>query len=73
MVLTNKDGHKENHKEILEELVEERFPEIKELTDEINQNDLTYHFNSNTARKRFEYFNNGIELSKKRSGEMKLE
>ena len=50
--LTNKDdGHKDNCKQIFEELVKERFDEIKELTDEINQNDLTYHFKSNTSRK----------------------
>ena len=41
--LNNKDGdHKDNHKEIFEELVKERFDEIKELTNEINQNDLKY-------------------------------
>ena len=40
--LTNKDDHKGNifHKKIFEELVKERFDEIKELADEINQNDL---------------------------------
>ena len=38
--LTNKDYHKDNYKEIFEELVKERRDEIKELTDEINQNDL---------------------------------
>ena len=36
---TNKDDHKDNYKETFEELVKERFDEIKELTDEINQND----------------------------------
>ena len=42
MSLTNKDDHKGNifHKKIFEELVKERFDEIKELADEINQNDL---------------------------------
>ena len=34
----------DNYKEIFEELVKERFYEIKELTNEINQNDLIYYF-----------------------------
>ena len=45
MALTNKDDdHKDNYEEIFEELVKEKFYEIKELTNEINQNDLTYYF-----------------------------
>ena len=44
MDLTNKDDHKGNYKEIFEEQVEERFDEIKELTNEIIQNDLIYYF-----------------------------
>ena len=39
-------------KKIFEELVNERFDEIKELKDEINQNDLTCYFKSNTSRKK---------------------
>ena len=71
--LTNKDDHKDNYKEIFEKLVKERFDEIKELTDEVNHDYLTY-FKGNTARKRFNDFNNGIELLRKiQSGEMKLE
>ena len=55
-------------------LVKERFDEIKELNDEINENDLTYYFKGNTARKRFDDFNNSIELFKKiKSGELKIE
>ena len=74
MALTNKDNHKDNYEEIFEELVKERFDEIKELTDELNQNNLIYYFKGNTFRKRFDDFNNGIELLKKiKSGEMKLE
>ena len=42
MALTNKDDHKDNCKEIFEELVQGRFDEIKELTNEINRNDLTF-------------------------------
>ena len=74
MALTNKDNHKDNYEEIFEELVKERFDEIKELTDELNQNNLIYYFKGNTFRKRLDDFNNGIELLKKiKSGEMKLE
>ena len=65
MALTNKDDHKDNYKEIFEELVKERFDEMKELSDEINQNDLIYHFKGNTARKRFYGFNNAIEFLRK--------
>ena len=47
------------------------FDEIEELTDEINQNDLTYYCKDNTARKRFDDFNigfnNGIELFGKKN------
>ena len=40
----------------------------------MNQNDLIYYFKGNTFRKRFNDFNNNIELFKKiKSGEMKLE
>ena len=43
--MTNNDGHendhKDNYKKIFEELLKERFGEIKELTDEVKQNDLT--------------------------------
>ena len=59
--LTNKDDHKHQYKEIFEELFKERLDEIKYFTDEINQNDLIYHFKDNTFRKRFDDFNNGIE------------
>ena len=56
-------------KKIFEEL--KGFDEIEELTDEINQNDLTYYFKDNTARKRFDDFNigfnNGTELFGKKN------
>ena len=68
--LTNKDNNHKDKLKKLEELLKERFDEIKELTDEINQNDLTYYFKS----KRFHDFNNGIELYQKiKSGEIKPE
>ena len=61
MAFTNKDDHKDNYKEIFEKLVNERFDEIKKSTNEINHDDLTYHFKGNTARKRFGDYNNGIK------------
>ena len=74
MALTNKDGDKDNYKEIFEELVKEGFDEIKELTDEINHNDLIYYLKSNSARTRFDDYNDGKELFRKiQYGEMKLE
>ena len=74
VALTNKgDDHKDNYKEVFEELVKEKFDEIKELTNEINQNELIYYFKGNTARRRFSDFNNGIELFEKvKSGKIKL-
>ena len=74
MALTNKDDdHNFNYKKVFEKLVKEIFDEIKELTNEINQNDLIYYFKSHASRKRFDDFNNGIELFKKiKSGEMRL-
>ena len=48
VVLTNKDDHKDDHKniykDIFDKIAKEKFDEIKKLTDEINQNDLTYYF-----------------------------
>ena len=63
MPLTNKDDHNNNYTEIFEELVKQRFDEIKELTDEINHNDLTYYFKGNTVRKRLDDFNNVMEIA----------
>ena len=75
VALTNKDDHKDNYKEIFEKLIKERFNEIKELTYEINYM-IQYIILKvlNTTRKRFDDFNNGIELFRKiQSGKMKLE
>ena len=74
MALKNKDDHKDNCKEIFEKLVKERFDEIKELTNKIKYDDLTYYFTGNTARKRFDDVNNVMKLFLKiQSGKMKLE
>ena len=52
--LTNKDDHKDDHKYIHKEkfdkLVKEKFDGIKELTYEIDQNDLTYYFKGDTTK-----------------------
>ena len=64
--ITNKDNdHEKNYIEIFEELVKERFDEIKQLTNEINQNDSIYYFKGNTGRKRFCKFNNDIKRFEK--------
>ena len=49
--LTNKDDHKSIYKQIFGKLVEQKFDKIKELTDEINHDDLIYYFKNNTAKK----------------------
>ena len=67
------DDHKDIYKEIFDKLAQEKFDEIKELTYEIDYDDLTYYFTGNKARKRFDDFNNEIELFRKiESGEIKL-
>ena len=68
--LTNKDDHRDNYKEIFEELLKKEI----ELTNEMNQNDLTYFFYFEGNTQWFNDFNNGIELFEKiKSGQMKLE
>ena len=68
--LTNQD----DDQKIVLKNISDRFDEIKELTDEIKQNDLIIYLKSNTSRKRFDDFNNVIELVKAiKSGEKKLE
>ena len=82
MALTNKDDHKDDHKdhhkyiyiEIFGKLAKEKFDEIKDLTYEINHDYFKYYFKNDTAQKRFDDFNNGIERFRKiQSGEIKLE
>ena len=72
-VLTNKDDHKSIYKKIFDRVVKERFGEIKELTYEIDHEDVIYYLKNN-INKNFNDFDDGIELVKKiQSGEMKLE
>ena len=71
--LTNKDDHKSIYKEIFDQLVNKNFDEIKELTDEIEHNDLIYYCKNNTTTD-FNDFKICIELFRKvKSGQMKLE
>ena len=68
--LCNKDDHKSIDKKIFDRVVIERFDEIKELTNEIDHDDLIYHFKNNT-NKNINDFDDGIELFQKiQSGEM---
>ena len=62
--LTNKNDHKDIYKQIFDKIVKEKFDVIRELTNEINDDYLTYYFKGDTA-KGFDDFNNGIELFKK--------
>ena len=53
--LTNKNGHRDDHKYIHKEkfdkLAKEKFDGIKELTYEIDHDDLTYYFKGDTTKK----------------------
>ena len=49
--LTNKDDNKSIDKEIFFKLVKGKLDEIKELTYEIDHDNLTYYFKNNTAKK----------------------
>ena len=40
---------------------------MEELIHEINQNDLTYYFKGNSARKKIDDFSNGIKLFKEKN------
>ena len=54
--------------------MKEWFDEIIELTDQINLDDLIYYFRKESSRKRFDEFENGINLFEKiKSGDEKLE
>ena len=55
-------------KEIFEELVKKRFDEIIQLKNAASLDDLIYYFRGDTARNRFDDFEDGIK-----SGEMNIE
>ena len=54
--LTNKDDHKDNYKKKYL---------MNQSKNQINKNDLIYHFKCNSTRNRFDDFNNGIKLFEK--------
>ena len=49
--LNNIDDHKSIYKEIFNRIVKERFDETKELTHELDHDNLIYYFKNNTAKK----------------------
>ena len=65
MDLINEYGKNKSRKNIFEELVKRRFDEIMQLIDETNFDDLIYYFKGDSARKRFNDFENGIKLFEK--------
>ena len=72
--LISKDGKNFSHQEIFEEFARERFDETPELTNKTSFDDLIHYFKSDTTRKRFDDFENGIKLFENViSGDMKLE
>ena len=46
-------------------MVKDNAHEIRELSDETNHDYLTYYFKGDTAKKRFDDFNDGIKFFKK--------
>ena len=50
------------YKEIFEKPVKEKIDELTKLTYEIHVDYLTYYFTGNSIKKRFDDFNNGVEL-----------
>ena len=63
--LINKDGKSLSRKEVFERLAKERLDETIKLIEEKKINDLIYYFSGNIARKKFDYFENGIKLLEK--------
>ena len=59
----DKDDNRDIYKEIFDKTVKEKFDGIRDLNDEIDHNYLTYYFKGDTAKKRFDDFNSGVELS----------
>ena len=71
MDLINKYDHKDNHrhiyKEIFDKIVKEKFDGIRELTNKTDHRCLTYYFKGDTAKIKFDDFNNDIERFEKYS------
>ena len=66
-------NNKNIYKDIFDKIITEKFNEIRELTNGKSPDYLTYHFNGDTSKKRFDDFNNCIEFLKKiQTGKIKL-
>ena len=50
-MIINKDDHKSIYSRMFDKVVKERFVEIKELTHEIDHDDLICYFKNNTPTK----------------------
>ena len=53
------------YEEIFDKIVTEKFNEIRELTNGKSHDYLTYYFNGDTSKQRFDDYNNCIEFFKK--------
>ena len=66
-------NNKNIYKDIFDKIITEKFNEIRELTNGKSPDYLTYHFNGDTSKKRFDDFNNCVEFLKKiQTGKIKL-
>ena len=66
-------NNKNIYKGIFDKIVTEKFNEIRELTNGKSHDYLTYYFNGDTSKQRFDDFNNCIEFFKKtQTGKIKL-
>ena len=72
-MIINKDDHKSIYSRIFDKVVKERFVEIKELTHEIDHDDLICYFKNNTPTKNLMILKMIEIFGKIKSGEIKLE
>ena len=60
-------------KEIFNELADERLKEITELDEKVNRNDLVYRYKGKSSDKKFDEYNNALDLINKiKNNEIKL-
>ena len=55
-------NNKNIYKGTFDKIVTEKFNEIRELTNGKSHDYLTYYFNSDTSKQRFDDFNNCVEF-----------
>ena len=58
-------NNKNIYKDIFDKIITEKFNEIRELTNGKSLDYLTYYFNGDTSKQRFDDYNNCIEFFKK--------